>query len=626
MGEHSIQSKQSKKERQSFLHNLLKDLKALEFMLKNDLFEKGIQRIGAEQEFCLVDDNYCPSDKGPDILKEIDHPQFTTELAKFNLEINLNPYELTKDCFSLLEAELNETLDLAHSAAHNHKNKVLLTGILPTISPAELSLDYMTPNPRYFLLGDVIRDIRGSDFELHIQGIDELIIRHDNILFEACNTSFQIHLQIRPEDFVDQYNWAQAISGPILSVCSNSPMLFGRELWSETRIALFQQSIDTRDKDTGIRERQARVYFGKDWIRNSILDIYEDDISRFPLLLSIEVDDSMEALNNGQIPKLKALAMHNGTIWKWNRPCYGVGGGKPHLRIENRYIPSGPSVEDEMANMALWIGVMKAMPAEYKNMWEKLEFEEARENFHKAAKSGLGIGITWEGKSYSASQFALEKLIPWAKDGLTACGVDKADIDRLLGVIENRVKTRQTGTKWMVKNYRSVKRDLDREDALVTLTASMYQRSTSGKVVSQWSDIDPADQEKYIRNYTRVDQVMTNEIFTVQADDLIELVEHIMRWRNIRHVPVEDSSGNLIGLVSNRALQAFQDEMDKQQITVEEFMTKNIITVQPSMSIKDAMELMLKEKIGCLPIVKNEKLIGLITDTDMTRIWEKLRK
>lgn len=403
-------------------------------------------------------------------------------------------------------------------------------------------------------------------------------------------------------------------------------MLFGKELWSETRIALFQQSIDTRDKETGIRERQARVYFGKDWIKNSVLDIYRDDISRFPLLLTTEVADSMQQLQNGEVPGLKALAMHNGTIWKWNRPCYGVGGGKPHLRIENRYVPSGPSIDDEMANTALWIGAMLGMSDEYKEIWKSMEFEEARENFHKAAKSGLEIGISWKSEVKTARQFALDFLIPIARKGLHKVGVSQKDIEHYMGIIERRVDAGKSGSRWMIRNYRKLKKELDKEDSLNVLTSAIYTRFNSNKALSDWSDVLASESEQMMKSYDRIDKIMTTEIFTVQEDDLMELVLHIMRWRNIRHVPVEDASGVLIGLVTNKVLSDFQEEEDSSMNTVAEFMHKDLITVESSMDINEAMELMLREKIGCLPVVKNRKLIGIVTEKDMTRIWEKLNK
>ena len=243
-----------------------------------------------------------------------------------------------------MEHQLTTLIDRARHVANQHKQNLVLTGILPTVRRSEVAPDYMTPNPRYTALGNVIREIRGNDFELHIQGVDELMMRHESILFEACNTSFQVHLQIHPDDFVDQFNWAQAIAGPMLASAVNSPLLLGKELWCETRIALFQQSIDMRSASHALRERQPRVAFGTGWVKNSVVDIYKEDIARYTLLLTSEIaEDSVEALNDGKVPELSALRLHNGTIYKWNRACYGISKGVPHLRIENRYLPSGPT-------------------------------------------------------------------------------------------------------------------------------------------------------------------------------------------------------------------------------------------------------------------------------------------
>lgn len=212
-----------------------------------------------------------------------------------------------------------------------------------------------------------MRDIRGRQFDLYLKGVDELHIRHDSIMFEACNTSFQTHLQIAPEEFVPAYNWALAISAPVLAISSNSPLLLGKELWSEIRIALFQQSIDTRHSIDEIREQRPRVTFGKDWIYNSITEIYKEDITRFEVLINDDINEnSVETIQSGNVPQLRALRLHNGTIYRWNRMCYGITDNKPHMRIECRYIPAGPSIQDEIANAAFWVGLMKARPENVK--------------------------------------------------------------------------------------------------------------------------------------------------------------------------------------------------------------------------------------------------------------------
>ncbi|MDX1641264.1 MAG: CBS domain-containing protein, partial [Balneolaceae bacterium] len=352
MGEQKLSIAKEPESRKLFLKHLLHDVEAIDQMLQNHQIESGISRIGAEQEFCLVDKYFKPSMNALDILERMGDPHFTPELAKYNLEINLDPVELKGDCFSKMQSQLSDLLALAEETANTLDETIILTGILPSIDYRAVQMEYMTPKQRYEALADIISELRGGDFELNITGVDELILTHNNILFEACNTSFQCHYQVEPDEFTDMYNWAQMLSGPVLSIACNSPLLIGKQLWSETRIPLFQQSIDTRGKGYHLRQREQRVTFGNRWIK-SVTDVYKNDIARHTLLFLTDIEnDSLDTLANGEIPKLKALQLHNGTIYKWNRPCYGVLNGVPHLRIENRYLPSGPTVQDEIANFA----------------------------------------------------------------------------------------------------------------------------------------------------------------------------------------------------------------------------------------------------------------------------------
>ena len=404
MGSQSVTAIKTQKERKNFVRHLLNDIEAFEYMIQNNLFETGVQRVGAEQEICIVDKDYRPSTNALKILDKINDDHYTTELALFNLEINLNPYKLEKKCFSEIEKQLTSLLNKGYRVAEaTDNNKLILTGILPTLRKKDLVFKNVTPYKRYKTLNNVIKKIRGDDFKLHIQGVDELILKHKSILFEACNTSFQVHLQISPEEAIDKYNWSQAIAGPLLSIMTNSPLLLGRELWSETRIALFQQSIDLRNVSHFSREQKPRVSFGTDWVKDSILELFTDDISRYPPIVSSEFDeDSVTAIKKGIMPKLKALNLHNGTLYKWNRLCYGVHQNVAHLRIENRYIPSGPSVKDEIANAMLWVGVMQGMPRQYEKIWRKMPFYDAKGNFINAARTGIHTYFSWFGKGISA--------------------------------------------------------------------------------------------------------------------------------------------------------------------------------------------------------------------------------
>ena len=625
MGDQHISIAEYSEERKDFLRHLLHDVQALDIMVTNGLFEKGITRIGAEQEFFIVDKNFKPSKNGPEILADIPDPHFTTELARYNLEINLDPVTLTKNCFSATEKELNRLILVADNVAARYQDSIILTGILPSIDLRAVELDYLTPNPRYHALGEIVKRMRGQDFELNINGVDELLLAHTNILFEACNTSFQVHLQTDVDEFVDLYNWAQAIAGPVLAIATNSPLLFGRELWSETRITLFQQSVDMRRRLHNLRERQQRVSLGHQWVRH-ITDVYKDDISRYPLIFLTPIErDSLAVLHHGGIPDLKALRIHNGTVWKWNRPCYGILDGKPHLRIENRYLPSGPTVLDEISNMAFWVGLMKAMPNEYKKIWEKLDFEDVKENFYKAARIGIQTGMTWDHKMMPAQQLVLEVLLPLAKKGLEKCNVLSQDITRYLNVIEERTQSAKTGSRWMINGFRTLKKKLGRDEAVVTLTAAMHKRRLTNEPVHRWTNVSEAEREMIPVSYDFVSNIMTTDLITTQGNDPLELVACIMDWKRIRHMPVEDEHGKVVGILTRKRIDNFMSSpIANLRATAEEVMIKDPFCVDPTCTTKQAMQFMLDKKISCLPVIQNDQLVGLLTDIDMERVYKKM--
>jgi hypothetical protein len=233
--------------------------------------------------------------------------------------------------------------------------------------------------PRYRALNESMKKLRGADYEFRLKGADEINVRHDSVMLEACCTSFQVHYQPDPEDFVAHYNIAQAITAPLLAASANSPMLFGRRLWMETRIPLFQRSIDTRSATSSLRERSARVSFGESWLESSVIELFQEDIARFRVVIGTpEDEDSLDLLNQGLVPHLRALRMHNGTVYRWNRPCYGFVDGKPHLRIENRVVPSGPTLLDEIASGAFFWGLMHGMPEVYDDISKAMTFDDAQ--------------------------------------------------------------------------------------------------------------------------------------------------------------------------------------------------------------------------------------------------------
>lgn len=616
MGDQKINTIANKNSRSKFIRHLLNDIKSLEYMLENGLVESGITRIGSEQEFCLINENWRPSKKSGEILKDIDHPNFTTEIALFNLEINLDPQELKTDAFSIVENQLTTLLEKAKKAAKKYNNKVLLTGILPTITKKELQFDYMTPSPRYWILNDMLKDLRGKDFRLHIRGVDELFIKHDSVLFEGCNTSFQMHLQIDPDDFISSYNWAQAISGPLLGLCTNSPLLLGRELWSETRIALFQQSIDTRNTSHALMDKQSRVSFTKEWATGSVIDIFKNDISNHRIILSKDIDnDSKLDLEKGDIPCLDALCTFNGTVYRWNRPCYGVGNGKAHLRIENRYIPAGPTVIDEMANFAFWVGLMKGRPSKYDDMPNQMDFKEAKSNFVKAARTGKEAVMVWIGKKISVRDLVINELLPIAKNGLQKAGINQPDIDRLLGVIEGRAKA-LTGSQWKLKNYRHLRNFLKQDDALMALTKTIYKNQQGDLAVHEWPMIK--NLPKTYQDAHLVSHVMSTRLFTVDENDLTDLASEIMKWKNIHHLPVENKKGDLAGLITSAQIEEYKkDKNYKNDSIVADIMMKNVYIVRPETKILEALHHMKTNNVTCLPVVQENDLVGVITIKDI---------
>ncbi|MTI40231.1 CBS domain-containing protein [Fulvivirga lutimaris] len=617
MGEHRISIVQKKEERVKFIKYLLNDISALELMLKNNRIENNVYRIGAEQEFCLITPNWRPAKNGEVLLEKIDDPHFTTELARYNLELNLDPHLLENNCFSKVENQIRDLLKKAEKVATKNNTKIILTGILPTISKNELGLDFMTPNPRYWALNEMTKAMRGDDFDLNIRGVDQLSIRHDSVLFEACNTSFQIHLQVPPADFVASYNWAQAISGPVLGICANSPLLLGRELWSETRIALFQQSIDTRTSSYALKDQQSRVSFGLQWAKGSIAEIYKNDIVRHKALFTKDdIEDSMEVLTKGGIPKLSALNLHNGTIYRWNRPCYGAHNGVAHVRIENRYIPSGPSVADEMANFAFWVGLMIGRPPAYDDMEQVMDFKDAKANFVKAARSGKESILIWKGKAVSVKKLVINDLLPIAYAGLKKAGILDKDINRYLEIIEKRTKG-QTGSEWMIRNYRRLRKGMNQDDALISLTKSIHKNQHTSKPVHEWPQLQP--KPRIHETAHLVSHIMSTQLFVVNEDDLAALATSIMLWKNVHHVPVENEKGQLTGLLTWTHMKRFKEKgSDDQGQTVAEIMTKKVLTVEPYTEIKDAIALMKKNEYGCLPVVHGQHLVGIITIKDLT--------
>lgn len=620
MGELDVKGGLDGGEHREFMRRLLNDVRALQWMLDNGTFETGVRRIGAEQECFLVDKSFRPAPVSDKVLAAIGDDHFTTELARFNMEFNVDPVLFGGDCLSRLEEQIVTFVDRARVAAESVGARVLLCGILPTLAKSDLGIENMTPMQRYYALNDALMHLRKSAYEFRIKGTDELIVNHDSVMLEAANTSFQVHFQCGPEEFAKLYNVAQAVTAPVLAAAVNSPLLFGKRLWRETRIAVFQQSVDTRQSTPYLREVSPRVSFGTRWVDNSVAEIFQEDIARFRVILGTPYDeDPFEEIRAGRPPSLKALRLHNGTVYRWNRPCYGVTEGKPHIRIENRVLPAGPTPVDEVANAALWFGLMSGMLEFVGDPTKIFDFDTVKSNFVSAARHGLQAQITWvDGQPIPARELIVKTLLPLARDGLVTRGISPVDADKYLGVIERRVESGQTGAQWVLGSLGEMKDRGTPSERLTAVTAASYSRQITNTPVHEWSLAALSEAGGWRQHYSSVEQFMSTDLFTVNQDDLIDLVANVMDWEHIRHVPVEDEEQHLVGLVTHRTilrhLTKAQQPGEGALIPVRSIMEKNPITIGPAASTLDAIRIMRQRKVSCLPVVTAGRLVGLVTE------------
>ena len=631
MGEHQVEQDTLESDLQAYTRALLDDLRALQFMIENDRFERGVRRVGAEQEMFFIDRNLRPAPVAIGVLDYAKDARLTTEIARFNLEANLTPQLLSGRCFSTMEDELKEVLSLARRGAAECGAEVLLAGILPTLQKSDLTLENITPVPRYYQLNRVITGLRGGPFSIHIKGLDEIQLTHDNIMMESCNTSFQVHFQVDADEFANAYNIAQAITAPVLAAAVNSPVLFGYRLWQETRLALFQHSTDARSRTQQARSQPTRVGFGEEWIDKSVLQIFHDQIARFRVIMINQADENpLQVLARGEAPSLSSLRLHNSTIWPWNRACYGVSNGVAHLRIENRALPSGPTTMDEIANAAFFVGLMLSLPAEYGEISRRMTFDEAKANFFRAARHGLNAQFAWiGGQTYTAAALILDQLLPLARQGLQSATVANSDIDHYLGIIEERVRTGQTGAQWIVKSLAALDEGGPRDARYRILASTMLKRQKEGEPVHRWPLIAMTETNDWSQSYQTVGQFMSTDLFTVRPDDLVDMAASVMDWRHIRHVPVEDDEGRLVGVVTHRALLRLLikgQPKNGQALTVREIMIQNPLTVTPATPTLEAMAIMRHDKVGCLPVVENDQLVGIVTSFDFLDASARLFK
>jgi CBS domain-containing protein len=406
--------------------------------------------------------------------------------------------------------------------------------------------------------------------------------------------------------------------------------MLGRRLWAETRIAVFQQSVDTRSAISEIRDVPARVSFGREWVDESVIEIFKSDVSRFRVLLGREIDeDPFEMMEQGRVPSLKALQLFNSTVYRWNRACYGVSDEVAHLRIENRVLPSGPSVRDEIANAAFWFGLMSGLAEEVDDIREVIDFDTVSKNFLAAARHGLESQLVWfDGEPVTAQKLICETLLPLARRGLEIGGIDAADIERYLDTVEARVDSLRTGSRWQLHSLADMGEKGTLEERMAALVAATVERQRHGRPIHEWGRAEIGEAGGWKPSYLRVEQYMSTDLLTVNEEEAIDLVVNLMDWHRIHHVPVEDNEHRLVGLVSHRPLLRFlasdEGRGEEGPIPVSQVMATDLITVDPETSTLDAIDKMRHHRISCLPVVKEGRLIGIVTERDFMRIAGQL--
>ena len=432
------------------------------------LLASGERVAGFELEAWLLDHNHFPRPCNQPFLARMADPLVVPELSQFNIELNGTPQPLSGHALTALETELTDTWHKCLRMAHEEEATAVAIGTLPTLRERDLDLASMTPSSRYVALNRQVLQARaGAPLTLKIDGIQQLDTVHEDVMLEAAATSFQVHLQVAGREMSRYLNASTILCGPLLALSANAPFLFGRTLWHETRIPLFEQSVNCGDSDMG-----RRVTFGHGYVGPDPTELFSDNLARFPVLLPL--------LTDTPAAEMAHLRLHNGTIWRWVRPLVGFDAtGCPRLRIEQRVMPAGPTMLDMMANAAFYYGVVHMLATQPLPPERVLPFEQARANFYAAAQHGLDARLYWmDGQAGSASDL-LESLLPLAEEGLTRLDTDAHDIERYIDVLTVRLRTRRNGAAWQLAHY-------DAHNDFFRLMADYQEHQRSGMPVHEW--------------------------------------------------------------------------------------------------------------------------------------------
>lgn len=476
---------------QRFSRRLQQNLETLEQLLKAPGFGVGPVTLGAELEIALVGASGESRWLNQHLQRLAKDPQLTLELNRYNLEYNLSPVAAAGRPFSAIAREMVEKLDFLDRLGAGCHTRTATIGILPTLTHRDIALAAMTPDPRYQALTNSLRRLRGSAFNIDIDGNEALVMNTNNLNVEGANTSFQIHLRVAPAAFADHYNAAQCAIAPVLALCTNSPSFLSHELWEETRVVLFKQAVDARSLQQKHQGLVSRTGLGRGWVESSALELFRQAVEDYPVLLPECADDPEVAAGTANsAPALSELRLHGGSIWPWNRAIYDPAEGG-HLRVEMRALPAGPTPVDMAANAALLVGVVTALSARMGAWTELLPFQVMEANFYRAARYGLDAELYWpdpdnEGLRHLPVVKIIECLLPLADAGLSSLGVEAEERQELLGIIAARLASGQTGARWQQRKTRQLQSQMGRQQAMQQMLLRYMELSRSGTPVHAW--------------------------------------------------------------------------------------------------------------------------------------------
>ena len=483
------------REYQQFVDKVRLDLEVLQQLLQRDGFGDGPASIGAEVEFYIVDSRGRVQPINTEIQAGLDDPQLTVELNRFNLEYNLSPQDFRGTPFGNTERELQQAISRINRVAAPMDGKLVSIGILPTLRRKNFNLRMMTDMPRYHALANYLRELRGGPFDINIRGRDRLDLQADDVTLEGANTSHQLHWRVPTRRFAEFYNAVQLVTPVVLALAANSPTLFQKRLWDETRVALFKQSIDSRAPHQKAWRHPPRVYFGNGWLHHA-WEAFAAALALYPPIIpQLGEEDPQQVLAEGGTPELAEMKLHHGTTWPWNRAVYDHHDGG-HLRIEMRALPAGPTPVDMSANGLFMIGASLALVNHMQHIASVMPFAYAEHNFYRAARLGLDADLIWPGPSHfelldlPVTEIA-QRLLPMAEDALSRTGLDASELQRLFSVLRGRLETGMSGARWQRRTVARLRRQYDKRESYRRMLEIYMTNSDGGKPLHEWSlDVD----------------------------------------------------------------------------------------------------------------------------------------